>query len=163
MPCSVLPHPTSSWQVMYTRRDVFRRLNISVPQTWDKLVSVVAQLNATDWDPSVQGRKVPLCFVRPQPGDMGRRQVGSYLLGAILLSMVQLKGMQHGTLFDPRNMRPLARGPVLERALRLYYHLARFFPPDEQSIPLRTMDIAPYHLQAGRCAIALRWSGEAVQ
>ena len=121
----------------------------------------MAFLNSTDWDPAVKARKLPLCFVRPQPADMGSRQAGSYLLGAILLSMLQLQGMQQGTLYDPATMEPLARGEVLERALRLYWQLSRYMPASEQNIPTRSVDLAPYHLQEGRCAIALRWSGKA--
>ncbi|KAG2490218.1 hypothetical protein HYH03_011343 [Edaphochlamys debaryana] len=129
---------------MYYRTDIFAVHNISVPATWDELLTVAEALHGRDMD----GDGLPeygICMdTREVCG-----QYGDTLL-MVLATLVQTRGPADGVVFDPDNLSLLATGEALAKAIQIYRGLIRFGPPPDT--PCRSF--YTQLLPQGRCLVA---------
>jgi hypothetical protein len=120
------PHNQRLWHLMFYRRDIFRRHNISsAPQTLDELLEVAQQLNGTDFD----GDGVPdyaLCY-NEQPFC-----AAPYMLMKSVLSTTYYG---HNTssikplILDPDTLQPLVMNAAVHATLQMLARLAAFNDP----------------------------------
>jgi hypothetical protein len=120
------PHNQRLWHLMFYRRDIFHRHNISsAPQTLDELLEVAQQLNGTDFD----GDGVPdyaLCY-NEQPFC-----AAPYMLMKSVLSTTYYG---HNTssikplILDPDTLQPLVMNAAVHATLRMLARLSAFNDP----------------------------------
>jgi hypothetical protein len=126
--------PTTSLPLLlFYRTDVFTRLGLQVPNTWQQLISVARFLNQTSWGApgsnsssgsSSTNNRYSLCF---NPTRLCAR--AAYMLQSIFASFVQQVGLQPGFLMDPGNLSLLVDTPAMEAALQVYQQLLPYNNP----------------------------------
>jgi ABC-type glycerol-3-phosphate transport system substrate-binding protein len=124
---------TSMPLLLFYRTDVFTRLGLQVPNTWQQLISVAEFLNQTSWgaqgnnssgSDSSANNKYSLCF---NPTRLCAR--AAYMLQSIFASFVQQVGLQPGFLMDPGNLSLLVDTPAMVAALQVYQQLLPYNNP----------------------------------
>ncbi|KAJ9506291.1 hypothetical protein QJQ45_013861 [Haematococcus lacustris] len=107
------------------------------PDTWQELIAVMQQVNATASEPVTGKPRHALCM--PQGTDI------VYLHQAIMASIMQTGGVTQGWLFDPLTLEPLTNNTASEKVLHIMWELSPF---------LRTFDTA-VAIDMSQCAVAL--------
>ncbi|GFH14861.1 uncharacterized protein HaLaN_10988, partial [Haematococcus lacustris] len=107
------------------------------PDTWQELISVMQRVNATASDPATGLPRHALCLPL---------QISiTYLLQAVMASIMQTQGYTQGFLYDPLTLEPLTNNTAMQQALRITRELYPF---------IRTFDLADV-VDMSQCAIAL--------
>ncbi|GLI65577.1 hypothetical protein VaNZ11_009149 [Volvox africanus] len=104
--------------LMYYRRDLFERYNLSVPATWEEFAELAGKMNGTDTDGDGVGDLWGACIDNTQPTCKSL-----WILTAILAPYVQYLGTKQGVFIDPATMKPLMNNPAMIRAVQLYRSL----------------------------------------
>ncbi|KAL6761951.1 hypothetical protein V8C86DRAFT_742885 [Haematococcus lacustris] len=130
------PLLTSMYNISRPVLGEFGRLDF-YPDTWQELISVMQQVNATASEPVTGKPRHALCM--PQGTDI------VYLHQAIMASIMQTGGVTQGWLFDPLTLEPLTNNTASEKVLHIMWALSPF---------LRTFDTA-VAIDMSQCAVAL--------
>ncbi|KAL6757273.1 hypothetical protein V8C86DRAFT_2435596 [Haematococcus lacustris] len=130
------PLLTSMYNISRPLLGEFGRLDF-YPDTWQELISVMQQVNATASEPVTGKPRHALCM--PQGTDI------VYLHQAIMASIMQTGGVTQGWLFDPLTLEPLTNNTASEKVLHIMWALSPF---------LRTFDTA-VAIDMSQCAVAL--------
>ncbi|PNH00477.1 hypothetical protein TSOC_013698, partial [Tetrabaena socialis] len=135
---------------LYYRKDIFAAYNMTVPNTWDDVLSRLNSLPTINRDLTQKGRPpmLGLCF-----GSSSSCGLYGQTFIFILSSLVQLNGPSHGTFFDPENLGALFTGPAGREALRILQALRRYSLPENASCT----DSISYHV-GGRCLMTMSWA-----
>ncbi|KAJ9506285.1 hypothetical protein QJQ45_000070 [Haematococcus lacustris] len=107
------------------------------PDTWQELIAVMRQVNATASDPVTGKPRHGLCLQRAS--DI------VYVHQAVMASIMQTGGVTQGWLFDPLTLEPLTNNTASEKVLRIVWELTAF---------LRTFDAA-VAIDMSQCVVAL--------
>ncbi|KAL6754105.1 hypothetical protein V8C86DRAFT_3166371 [Haematococcus lacustris] len=108
------------------------------PDTWQELLAVMRRVNATASDPVTGKPHHALC--------MRYNSDTSYLLHAVMASMMQTQGYRQGYIYDPLTLQPLTNTTAMQQALRIVWELTSF---------VRGFDTAVDSIDMAQCAIAL--------
>ncbi|GFH23906.1 carbohydrate ABC transporter substrate-binding protein, CUT1 family, partial [Haematococcus lacustris] len=108
------------------------------PDTWQELLAVMRRVNATASDPVTSKPRHALC--------MRYNSDTSYLLHAVMASMMQTQGYSQGYIYDPLTLQPLTNTTAMQQALRIVWELTSF---------VRGFDTAVDSIDMAQCAIAL--------
>ncbi|KAL6756550.1 hypothetical protein V8C86DRAFT_2647302 [Haematococcus lacustris] len=107
------------------------------PDTWQELISVMQRVNATASDPATGLLRHALCLPL---------QISiTYLLQAVMASIMQTQGYTQGFLYDPLTLEPLTNNTAMQQALHITRELSPF---------IRTFDLADV-VDMSHCVIAL--------
>ncbi|KAJ9529273.1 hypothetical protein QJQ45_007953 [Haematococcus lacustris] len=107
------------------------------PDTWQGLISVMRQVNATASDPVTGKPRHALC--------LPTEQSVLFLIHAVMASIMQTVGPTQGWLYDPLTLEPLTNNTAMQQVLQLVADLTPF---------LRTF-AAPSFIDMAQCAIAI--------
>ncbi|GFH15243.1 ABC transporter substrate-binding protein [Haematococcus lacustris] len=107
------------------------------PDTWQELVAVMRQVNATASDPVTGRPRHALCI--PVATD------SSVVMYAVMASIMQTGDVTQGWLYDPLSLEPLTNNTAMLKVLRIMWELSPFMRSFDSAI---TIDM-------GECAIAL--------
>ncbi|KAJ9529916.1 hypothetical protein QJQ45_022321 [Haematococcus lacustris] len=108
------------------------------PDTWQELLAVMRRVNATASDPVTGKPRHALC--------MRYNSDTSYLLHAVMASMMQTQGYSQSYIYDPLTLQPLTNTTAMQQALRIVWELTPF---------VRGFDTAVDSIDMAQCAIAL--------
>jgi multiple sugar transport system substrate-binding protein len=159
--------------ILYYRADVFDRLGVSPPQTWQQYQQVLADLSAAkagaraaadasekktdagDESPAApandgDGGELPVPFATVEPLAPG-------WAGQVLLARAAPYARhrnQYSTLFDYTTMRPLIDGPPFVRALEELVAASEHGPPEPWTI---TPELSRRLFWTSKTAMALSW------
>ena len=162
--------------VLYYRGDVFDRLGISPPQTWQQYQQVLEKLSAHKADPigtpDPEGSAAPEADpIDASPDALARNAdlrtpgfrfaavepLGPGWAGQVLLARAAAYARhrnQYSTLFDYTTMRPLVDGPPFVRALEELVAAAEHGPPQPWTI---TPEMSRQRFWNSEVAMALSW------
>lgn len=169
--------PLGSPQLMlYYRADLFDRLGISPPQTWEQYQQVLAQLSAfaaanastPDVEDATGAETEPGDKTPDAPASNGGsggptfrfatvEPLGPGWAGQVLLARAAPYARhrsQYSTLFDYTTMRPLIDGPPFVRALEELVAAAEHGPPEPWTI---TPEASRNLFLTSKTAMALSW------
>ncbi|KAJ9505669.1 hypothetical protein QJQ45_022169 [Haematococcus lacustris] len=107
------------------------------PDTWQELISVMQQVNTTASDPATGLPRHALC--------LPFRSSITYLLQAVMASIMQTQGYTQGFMYDPLTLEPLTNNTAMQQALHITSELSPF---------IKTFDLAAVIVMS-QCAIAL--------
>ncbi|KAJ9534478.1 hypothetical protein QJQ45_016163, partial [Haematococcus lacustris] len=107
------------------------------PDTWQELISVMQQVNATASDPATGLPRHALCL----PFKLRI----TFLLQAVMASIMQTQGFTQGFLYDPLTLEPLTNNTAMQQVLYITMKLLSF---------VRTFESADV-VDMSQCAIAL--------
>ncbi|KXZ56419.1 hypothetical protein GPECTOR_1g373 [Gonium pectorale] len=102
-------------QIMYYHLDIFKRDNLSVPQTWEEFTDLAERYHGRD---GMMGACIMAAGCRSD----------SYILRMIFGSYVQTEGQSHGMYWDPDTMDSLVNTPAMEAALAIFRRLRAVGP-----------------------------------
>ncbi|EFJ47381.1 hypothetical protein VOLCADRAFT_92015 [Volvox carteri f. nagariensis] len=110
--------------LMYYRRDLFLRYNLSVPVTWDDFVQLAEQMNGTDVDgdgvPDLYGACFDIHYTICK---------ANFIMIAMAAPYIQYRGTSQGLFLDPDTMDPLLDNAAMAHVLELYLRLFAVQPP----------------------------------
>ncbi|KAL6756541.1 hypothetical protein V8C86DRAFT_2647233, partial [Haematococcus lacustris] len=107
------------------------------PDTWQELISVMQRVNATASDPATGLLRHALCL--PFKSSI------TFLLLAVMASIMQTQGYTQGFLYDPLTLEPLTNNTAMQQALHTTRELSPF---------IKTFDLADV-VDMSQCAVAL--------
>ncbi|KAL6756546.1 hypothetical protein V8C86DRAFT_2647272, partial [Haematococcus lacustris] len=107
------------------------------PDTWQELISVMQRANATASDPATGLPRHALCL----PFKLRI----TYLLQAVMASIMQTQGYTQGFLYDPLTLEPLTNNTAMQQVINITMELLSF---------VRTFESADV-VDMSQCAIAL--------
>ncbi|KAJ9529714.1 hypothetical protein QJQ45_014483 [Haematococcus lacustris] len=114
----------------------FGRLSF-YPDTWQELVAVMRQVNATANNPVTGKPRHALCM------PLGADSI--FLFVAVMASIMQTGGTSQGWLYDPLTLEPLTNNTAMLKALEIMWELSPFLRGFDSS---STIDMS-------QCAVAL--------
>ncbi|KAJ9529019.1 hypothetical protein QJQ45_007090 [Haematococcus lacustris] len=130
------PLLSSAYNISRPSLTEFGRLSF-YPDTWQELVAVMRQVNATANNPVTGTPRHALCI------SLGSDS--AYLFIAVLASIMQTGGTSQGWLYDPLTLEPLTNNTAMLKALEIMWELSPFLRSSDRS---SIVDMS-------QCAIAL--------
>ncbi|GLI71278.1 hypothetical protein VaNZ11_016406 [Volvox africanus] len=135
--------------LMYYRRDLFLRYNLSVPVTWDEFVQLAEQMNGTDTDGDGVGDLYGACLdIHPSICK------ANFILIAMAAPYIQYRGTAQGVFYDPDTMEPLFNNAAMARAFELYVRLFAVQPPTP------SCDASNAAFRNRTCLLTINWGDE---
>ena len=135
------------FQMVYYRKDVFDKMKLAPPKTWDDYLADAKAINGQD----LNGDGKPdygSCIFK-------KRNAQSYFaIQTVAAAYVQTQGTSQGFHFDGKTMKPVINNEAWKKAFEVYKETGKYGPPEELN-----MDIGDTRalFKAGRCGLLIEW------
>ena len=135
------------FQMVYYRKDIFDKMKLEPPKTWDDYLTLAKAINGQD----LNGDGKPdygSCIFK-------KRNAQSYFaIQTVAASYVQTQGTAQGFHFDGKTMKPVINNEAWKKAFEIYKETGKYGPPEELN-----MDIGDTRglFKAGRCGLLIEW------
>ncbi|KAG2501549.1 hypothetical protein HYH03_000056 [Edaphochlamys debaryana] len=137
--------------LMYYRKDVFARFNLTAPRTWSEVLYISSILNNTNFDDDDDTFEQAVCF-KPDPDC-----TYASALGMVLAPYLQYGGTAQGGFLQPEDLLPLFGNEGAVEALRVYGQLLRYHTPLAVEGEECTYGRAARSFALGDCYMAFGW------